>query len=408
MVLAFLSGMATGFDLMVKLNYVLAAVLLISYFWSKFGTSRLSASVNRQKGPFNVGDSVSEEITLRNNGRAPKAWVEVEDKTDIPGMSIRRVTSLGMMVAFTRFQASGTLTRRGEFTLGPLVVRSGDPFGLFPRELEFQGTDKVLVYPRIVHVPNFAAPAVHQVGDSSRQSRANVLSTDVSTVRDYVAGDSVSRIHWPSTAKTGHLMVKQFDRGSASHIWVVFDQHIRSQAGESPESTDEYGATIAASVVDRYARSALPVGYASHGSRALVALPDRSVHHREAIMRHIAASKPVGETTVLEILAELEREFSLSSSLVVITAAPNGEWTSAVSGLERRGVRTTAVVIDSASFGGVPNEESVQALMAGGVTTYRVRRGDQIAAALASPIGGHGRAARAGMVSPRAMTETAI
>lgn len=394
MAVAFVSGAATGFDLMVKLNYVLLTVLAVSYAWSKIGAAQISASVKRPKGPFSVGDRMEEEIEVRNNGRAPKAFIEVEDKTDLPGLTIRQVTSLSIMVRFNRMRASGQLTRRGEFNIGPLVVRASDPFALFPREIEFKGADKILVYPRIVPVPDFAAPAVHQVGDNSRQLRANVLSTDVSSVREYVAGDAVSRIHWPSTARTQRLMVKQFDRGAASHVWVVLDQHQDSQAGEAPDSADEYGATIAASVVDRYARNLLPVGYAAHGTRSLVAAPDRSSAHREAIMRHIAASQGAGNVPLLDILAELEREFSQSSSLVIISAAGEGDWIRALSGLQRRGVRATAVMLDRASFGGQANDAALQSLLVGGITTYRVKMGDSIADALSAPVGGSARSAR--------------
>jgi uncharacterized protein (DUF58 family) len=394
MVVAFVSGAATGFDLMVKLNYVLLMILVVSYAWSRIGAAQISASVKRPKGPFSVGDRMEEEIEVRNNGRAPKAFIEIEDKTDVPGLVIRQVTSLGIMVGFNRLRASGQLTRRGEFTIGPLVVRASDPFALFPREIEFKGAEKILVYPRIVPVPDFAAPAVHQAGDNSRQLRANILSTDVSSVRDYAAGDAVSRIHWPSTARTQRLMVKQFDRGAASHVWIVLDQHRDSQAGEAPDSVDEYGATIAASVVDRYARSFLPVGYAAHGTRSLVAAPDRSSAHREAIMRHIAASRGEGDVPMLDILSELEREFSQSSSLVVVSGASDGDWTRALAGLQRRGVRVTAVMFDRASFGGQANDDAVQSLLMGGITTYRIRKGDATADALSAPVGGSARNAR--------------
>ena len=185
-------------------------------------------------------------------------------------MAIRQIGSLGLAVPFSRVEASGTLMQRGEYEIGPLVVRASDPLNLFPQEVEFEGVDKVLVYPRVVRVPDFASPAIYLTGDGSRRQRANIISTDVSSVREYTAGDSVSRIHWLSTARVNQLMVKQFDRGSASHVWVLFDQHRDSQAGESPETTDEYGATVAASVVDRYGRSMLPIGYSAHGSEALV------------------------------------------------------------------------------------------------------------------------------------------
>jgi uncharacterized protein (DUF58 family) len=182
-------------------------------------------------------------------------------------------------------------------------------------------------------------------------------------------------------------MVKQFDRGSQSHIWVVFDQQKGTTAGEGAESTDEYGATITASVVDRYSRSFLPVGYAAHGSTALVSTPDRSMAQREQIMRHIAASRPEGNTPLLNLLAELEREFSQSSSLVVVTSAGRGDWIEGLLGLYRRGVRVSVVMLDRASFGGESNERAIMDIASLGVRTFRIRKGDYLPSALASPVG---------------------
>lgn len=387
MLLLFLSSMATGFDLAVKLNYILALLIVVSWVWSRAGASQLDAEVRRPSGPFSVGDTVTEHITIYNRGRTPKAWVEVEDKTSLPGVSFSHVTPLGIMVPFSIVDSQATLTRRGEFTLGPLVVRVADPFSLFPREIEFEGAEKALVYPRIVPLPDFAAPNPHLVGEHSRRHRANVVSTDVASVREYTAGDSISRIHWLTTARTGRLMVKQFDQGSSSHLWVVFDQHIDSQAGQGEESTDEYGATLAASVVDRYSKAFLPVGYTAHGSESLVSPPDQSAAHREVVMRHIAASLPVGNTPLLDVLSSLERDFSQATSLVVITASGDGEWVEALAGLQRRGVKVSAVVLDRASFGGEDNSLATERLVGTGIRTFKVRRGDSISRSLSTPVG---------------------
>lgn len=386
MVLLFVSSMATGFDLAVKLNYILLFLIVVSWLWSRAGASQIDAEVKRPTGPFSVGDTVSEKITIHNRGRTPKAWVEVEDKTSLPGVSFNHVTPLGIMVPFSIVESDAVLTKRGEFTLGPLVVRIADPFSLFPREIEFEGAEKALVYPRIVPLPDFAAPNPHLVGEHSRRHRANVVSTDVASVREYAAGDSISRIHWLTTARTGRLMVKQFDQGSSSHLWVLFDQHRDSQAGEGAESTDEYGATLAASVVDRYGKGFLPVGYAAHGSESLVAAPDQSSAHRESVMRHIAASLPVGQTPLMNVLGELEREFSQSTSLVVITAAGDGEWVEAIAGLQRRGVKISVVSMDSASFGGSDNSKAVERLLSAGIRTFRVRKGQSLGGALSAPV----------------------
>ena len=386
MVLLFASAMATGFDLAVRLNYILLFLLVISWLWARAGAGQIEAEVRRPIGPFSVGDTVFEKITLHNRGRAPKAWVEVEDRTNIPGVSFRHVTGLGLMVPFSSLEASARLTKRGEFVLGPLFIRVSDPFAIFPQEIEFEGADKVLVYPRILSIPDFAAPNLHLVGDHSRRQRANVVSTDVASVRDYAAGDSISRIHWLSTVRTGHLMVKQFDQGSASHLWILFDQYFADQGGEGEESTDEYGATVAASVVDRYSKGFLPVGFVSHGSESLISMPDRSMAQRQLVLRHIAASEPVGDVPLMDMLADREREFSQSTSLVIITAAGDGTWVHAVAGLQRRGVKISVVLLDRASFGGTDNSTALTGLVKAGVRTYRIRQGDSIPAALVAPV----------------------
>ena len=319
MIVEFLTGMATGFDLSVRLYYALAILLLAGWLWAKSSSEQMTAEVQRPKGPYTVGDSISETVILRSSGGTPKAWVEVEDETDLPGVQFKQVASLGLMVAFDRLEMSGTVSRRGEYSVGPLVARTSDPFSMFPQEIQFGGHETVLVYPKIIDIPDFASPSIHLVGDNSRRQRARVLSTDVASVREYEPGDSLGRIHWLSTARTGELMVKQFDQGSSSDMWVLFDQHADSFAAIGDDTTDEMGATVAASVIDKYNQGFLPVGYAAHGSQSLVAAPERSAHQREQIMRHIAASKPVGDVTLLESLAELERDLGQNTSLVVIT-----------------------------------------------------------------------------------------
>ena len=155
-------------------------------------------------------------------------------------------------------------------------------------------------------------------------------------------------------------------------------------------------ATVAASVIDRYYRGSLPVGYLAHGSQSLMALPDRSMHQREQIMRHIAASRPVGEVTILESLAELERDLGQNTSLVVITAASNGPWVEALGGLAKRGVRVNTVLIDKASFGGDSNTDALEHLTIVGVSTYPLARGDSISNALLNPVGGSSQGLRQG------------
>lgn len=385
--LEFLTGLGTGFDLSVRLYYALGILLLVGWFWARSSSNHLTAEIERSRGPHTVGGKIFEVITLRNEGGTPKAWVEVEDRTNLPDIKFKHVASLGLTVAFNRVEMSQVATRRGEYTIGPLIVRTSDPFGMFPQEVVFGTEETILVNPKIVAIPDFATPSVQHLGDTSRRQRTRILSTDVASVREYEPGDALSKIHWLSTARTGQMMVKQFDQGSSSDMWVLFDQHWDSHVTHDTDSTDEIGATIAASVVDRYTRSFLPVGYISHGSQSLVALPDRSSHHRDQIIRHIATSKPVGKITILEALSDIEGEFGQNTSLVVITAANDGPWIDALAGLSKRGIRVSTVLINRYSYSGNSNESALAHLVASGVSVYPLSMGQLIPDALKSPFG---------------------
>lgn len=387
MVVSFVGGVATGFDLLVRLNYVLVLLIGVSWVWSKLGTAQLQARVSRPKGPFAVGDKLRERIVVRSLGRASKAWVELEDVTDLPGASFREIASLGIMVSYRNVDLEATLTQRGEYQLGPLVIRASDPFGLFPREVVYEGVDKILVYPRTVDIPDFAGANYLVLGENLRRQRSNVLSTDVSSVREYLPGDPMGRIHWLTTARTGDLMVKQFDDGSSGEVWVVFDQHVSSQAGEGLDSTDEYAATVVASALERYVKRGIPVGYVGHGSLNLLAAPDTTTWHREQVLRHIAGSRPTGNVPLLQVLAALDDSLRVGSTLVVVTAAQPDGWQNALGALQRRGVRVACVALDRASFGGESNEAVYAELVGNGIMTYRIEQGRDISSALSTPVG---------------------
>lgn len=386
MLILLVSGLATGFDLAVRLNYVLGFVVLVAYIWAKWGTGRLAAQVERPKGDLSVGDELRETITIRNTGGPPRAWLEVEDVTDIPGVSLGRVVSMPGIVTFRRVEARVRLTRRGEYTLGPLVIRSADPFGIFPQEKRLADARTLKVYPQIVEVPDYVAPSAELSGEHARRRRSPTLSPEVSSVREYQPGDAISRIHWPSTARTSQLMVKLFDRGRAGEVWIVFDQNHRYQAGDGGESIDEYGATIAASTAHRYLAIQIPVGYVAHGGRSLIMTPERGSGQRQAIFDHLASSKPTGARALFDSIADVERDLDRSSSVVVITAAPDGEWVDALNNLQRRGIRTNAVMLDPESFGGSWSIEGARKrLLGSGSRVFTVRRGGSIPGALSEP-----------------------
>jgi uncharacterized protein (DUF58 family) len=377
-----LTGAATGFGLFYRLFYILGLTLILGYIWNLISVQSLEVSVDRRSRRVRVGDNVEERLTIRNMSALPKPTLEVEDLTDLPGYSSGMAVSLPTK-GFRSWRTQMPARRRGVYTLGPVRVSNTDAFGIFRRERFFCDTDQLIVYPRTHYIPEFAIPAADLSGDSSTRRRSHDLTPHASSVREYAFGDSISRVHWGSTAKLGKLMSKEFDLGQSSDVWILVDLHRDVQAGELEESTDEYAVSIGASLSRKYLEAGLPVGLISQGDQRYFLPADTGTGQFERILEFLALSKSEGGVALETLLAEEEQLWGYHSSLIVITPSNRPDWVTALRELMRRRVRVAVVLIDGASFNGFFNTaDVVPQLYVAGIPPYMVRKGDDIPVAL--------------------------
>jgi len=277
--------------------------------------------------------------------------------------------------------------------MGPVRAASTDPFGLFRRDRVFGGTNSVIVYPHVLNLPGFEVPAADLTGDSSARKRTHNVTPHASSVREYASGDSLSRVHWNSTARLNKLMSKEFDLGRAAEIWVLVDLHKDVQAGELEESTDEYAVTIGASLAKRYLEAQLPVGLIAYGEERYHLPAETGAGQLQRVLQYLALGKAEGRTPLEEVLPKEEALWGHHSSLVVITPSPRAEWVAALVELSKRGVRVVVVLVDGSSFGGFLNTLDAQDnLYLAGIPAYVVKKGDDIPAALSRRFAGGGAA----------------
>ncbi|MCH7625764.1 MAG: DUF58 domain-containing protein [Chloroflexi bacterium] len=382
MVVAVFTGASTGFGLFYRLFYILGLTLILSYIWNWMSLRKLEVEVERRTHRARVGDMVEERITLRNRSRLPKPTLEAEDLTDLPGYSSGMAVSLTSN-SFRSWRTQTPARKRGVYRMGPVRVSNTDVFGIFRRERHFCGTDSLIVYPRTYDIPGFVVPPARLSGESSTRRRTHDLTPHASSVRDYAPGDSISRVHWPSTARLGRLMSKEFDLGQSSDVWIFVDLHMDVQAGELEESTDEYAVTIAASLAGKYLEQNLPVGLIAFGDRRYFLPAETGAGQFDRIMEYLAMSKAEGTTALESALPREEQIWGYHSSLIVITPSNRPEWAKAIREITKRRVRVAAVLVDGQSFGGLFETEAViPHLYEAGVAPYLVRRGDDIPVAL--------------------------
>lgn len=123
-----------------------------------------------------------------------------------------------------------TGVHRGIWPVGPLVLRTTDPFGFAQREQEFGERRTVTVVPEVVPLAPLSANIGAAGGTAHTSSSRLGQGSDNLSPRPYASGDSMRRIHWRATAHRGDLMVRQEEQESSPDAVVILDRSARRWA----------------------------------------------------------------------------------------------------------------------------------------------------------------------------------
>lgn len=244
----------------------LGALLLLCWTWSRFSLARLGMVRALSLDRVRAGETITEQLTIRNRSILPKLWVEVRDYSSLPGHQASRVVSLAPRAEET-WTVTTVCTRRGRYQLGPVGVRSGDPLGLFVSRRFLPVRQELMVFPIPIDVTAIPLPAAHMSGGVTVSRTSIVPSSTIAGLRDYVPGDALNRISWTATARRGVMTVKEFDPDPTSDLWILLDLDARGMRPVEPgaefpalDSTEEILVALAASLAERTMNDGRKVG----------------------------------------------------------------------------------------------------------------------------------------------------
>jgi len=119
--------------------------------------------------------------------------------------------------------------RRAVIPVGPVRSVRADPLGLLRRQVDWTDAEQLYVHPRTTSLTGSSSGFLRDLEGRSTQDLSN---SDVSfhALRDYVAGDDRRHVHWKTTARTGQLMVRQFEETRRSHLAVILSTRTEDYA----------------------------------------------------------------------------------------------------------------------------------------------------------------------------------
>jgi len=276
---------------------------------------------------------------------------------------------------------------RGRFPLSDVRLELGDHLGLHtvtvPAESE---VTSLTVHPRLVDLHTLFSDAGRFGGDGRRVLLRRAAGFDFHSVREHEQGESLRRVHWPTTAKRGRLMVKELEDSPRDTVVVLLDCDPAGAAGRPPDSSFDQAVRAAGSIVDAYARRGRDVTLVSTGSeRAVVRVraldPDRRAALDALAAVEPDALRPLAQTLRHGIPAGLQ-----AGELAVVTASVDAHAVDALIGAAQHRLVSVAW-IDAPSFAGKPTRTApgVLRLAASAIPVAVVRRGDDLASALELP-----------------------
>lgn len=381
-------ALSIGSVLMLRLFFVSALVLLLSYLWSLLGIRGITGRVKKLSERCQVGEWFGEEITILNSSKIPKLLIKVEQNTDLPGHHSAAAFNLPPKGSH-RWQTEVYCRRRGQYSLDGLTVTVTDPFGLFSLRRNFGEPQNIVVYPATLDLPFFQPISSNEPGPGPSRWLVSEIGPNAARVREYANGDTLNRIHWHSTAHTGKLMVKEFDADRSNYvfknIWIVLDMHQASQVDD--DGTEERCVTIAASMIKKYIDSGKQVGLIAVGDQPYIFLPQTGEQRLWEMLEALALMKATGEMPIEQLISHEIERFGINSLVIVITPAASERMAAPLRQVKNRGAPVIVMLVDSASFGGtVSTESATSSLVSNGFQVYVIRHGEELARALDSRV----------------------
>ena len=363
--------------------YVLVAVALLTRLWTRYGASRLE--LERVFEPRALhGETLRITLRLSNRGLLPVPWVRLHDRLPTAlqtAANLDRVVSIGPRQ--TVEVAYDTVCRqRGWYQLGPASVELGDVLGVNLLRREFTTGRRLTVYPRILPINRLSLPSRTPFGDVRTHRPLYEDPARVVGVRDYVAGDSLRKIHWRTSAASGRLQVKKLEPAMTLQTVVALDLGLAGYDRGASFYATELAIVVAASLLNHLSALRQEIGLISNGrdptaepgTTGLVVEARKGRGHLTRLLDVLARVEAAEAEPIAPLLVRAMGRLAWGSTVVVVTGRDTPELIAALTRLRQAGFALSVVLITQSSAYG-PAGSGPAAL---GIPTTRLWRESEL------------------------------
>ncbi len=322
----------------------LVAAPLLAWLSLRLRPPRISVARTLSSPTVQPGATVEIRLELTDLSRRPSGVLLVDDASPLR-LGPRARAAVAGIPPGGRIEVSSSVRppERGVYPLGPATIIATDPFGLAQLRIRDGRRDELVATPRIERLDGEPRSTGGPVaGGAARRARG--AGREFAAIRAYEIGDDLRRIHWPSVARTGDLMIRQDEAARGSDAEVFLDTR-SSALGRPGSPAFERAASVAAS---------FGVALAGFGYALTLAAPNLDPA-RLTVGEFLTSLGRVTDTASRRIGVDGPR-VRARGTLVTVTAPPTHEETAAlIRAGAHAGPRIAAIIVPEA--GGRLSEE---------------------------------------------------
>jgi uncharacterized protein (DUF58 family) len=365
--------MVNGAVFYVRLLYLGSLLIIIAWVTRMLSLNGVKVERQARSLRASVGDIFEEHFEISNASKLPKLWLEVSNESSIPNATGSRLITLLRAGQKRSYTGRTWLTNRGGFQLGPTKITSGDPFGIFQVSRIYPASSTLMVLPMMFRVNQFLSPPGLLPGGRAIRRKSIDITPHAAGVREYVTGDAMKRIHWPTSIRRGQLMVKEFEQDPQAEVWLFLDTYksvhierareelispvddlilLRRPKFKLPPSTLEYSISITASLAHYFLEQRRSVGLVTSLGHSYKVIPaERSERQEAKILEALAFLQAESTFTLPSLVTAQMGQLPQGSSAILVTPMIWSELLIGVDSLQRRNLRPVVVLLMAHSFG---------------------------------------------------------
>lgn len=314
-----------------NLALLAVSIVLLTYSFISLVANRSSQLYpNRQISNEKIFEdgSIKTELRLLNQG-GKTGFLEVRDKlpTEMDVIRGSNYTYLNLNPGQeARIRYTMKCPIKGVYHLGPIQVRSHDPFNMYYSELEAEFDTTLTVFPQTREVKElYIKSRQPKIYPGEMRVKMPGPGYEFFSIRDYIPGDPFKNINWKAYASTGRLLVNEHERESVSDITLVFDSRAVSNYGMTSDNANLYGARAAATLANFFLKRRDSVQLVIYSDKVQTVKKGSGQKQLFEILTSLAGANPKGDIPLNGIVEVALPYMPRQSPVIIISSLDEDE-----------------------------------------------------------------------------------